>query len=99
LPQPGDNEVTFAIFEPSCHLLLPLKARGNSVKSLAQGNNKITCRFMFTLSLFNVERQAGKLRIPCLTSLVWLVQEIEHVSTDYEADAIDHAPVYFRKCL
>jgi len=24
LPQPGDSEVTFAVFESSCHLLLPV---------------------------------------------------------------------------
>jgi len=64
LPWPG--EAIFAIFESSCHLLLtvePLKVRGNLVKCLAQGPNKRTSRPIFTLSLFNAERQAGKLWI------------------------------------
>jgi len=36
--RPGDSEVTFSIFDSSCHLLLPvlpLKGRVNSVKCLA----------------------------------------------------------------
>jgi len=43
VPRPGDNDVTFPVFESSCHLLLsvlPLKGRGNPVKCLAQGYNK-----------------------------------------------------------
>jgi len=44
--------------------LKPLKGRGNPVKCLAQGHDKRTCRPAFTLSLFNAERQAGKLWIP-----------------------------------
>jgi len=34
VPQPGDSEGTFSVFESSC------KGRGNSVKCLAQGHNK-----------------------------------------------------------
>jgi len=44
LPPPGDSEVTFAVFKSSCHLLLsvkPLQGRGNLVKCLVQGHNKL----------------------------------------------------------
>jgi len=33
----------------------------NPVKCLAQGRNKRTCRPISTLTLFNAERQAGKM--------------------------------------
>jgi len=62
LPRPGDNEVTFAVFESSLYLLIPvylLKDRGKL--SALPKNNKRTCLPIFTLSLFNAERQAGKL--------------------------------------
>jgi len=52
VPLPGDSEGTFTVFESSCHLLLPvwsLKGRGNSIKCLAQGHNKRTCRPISTL--------------------------------------------------
>jgi len=52
IPRSGDSEGTFSVFESSCHLLLPVKSRGNPVKCLAQGQNKRTCRPIFTLSLF-----------------------------------------------
>jgi len=35
MPQPGDSEVTFAVLDEGCHLVLPvepLKGRGNPVK-------------------------------------------------------------------
>jgi len=60
-PRPGNSEGTFSVFESSCHLLLPVKGRGNPVKCLAQGHNKRTCRPIFKLTLLNAERQAGKL--------------------------------------
>jgi len=57
--------VTFSVFESSCHLLLPATThRDNLVKCLAQGHNKRSCWPIFTLPLFNAERQAGKLLIP-----------------------------------
>jgi len=37
VPRPEDSEVTFPVFESSCHLLLPvqpLKGKGNPVKCL-----------------------------------------------------------------
>jgi len=61
------QRVTFSVFESSCHLLLPVKpliGKGNPVKCLAQGHNERTCRPISTLTLLNVERQAGKLWIP-----------------------------------
>jgi len=42
VPRPGDSEVTFSVFESSCHLLLYQsnhKGRGDP-KCIAQGNNK-----------------------------------------------------------
>jgi len=75
LPQSGNSKMTFAVFESSYHLLLPvglsyhskllpLKDRSNPVKCLAQEHNKRTCRLIFTLSIFKAERQAGKLWTP-----------------------------------
>jgi len=51
LPQPGDSEVTFTVFELNCHLYYQssrLKG-GNPVECLAQ-ENKQTYRLIFTLS-------------------------------------------------
>jgi len=47
------SEVTFSVFESSCHLLLPdlpLKGKGNlvGVKCLADGHNKWTSRLVIT---------------------------------------------------
>jgi len=70
VPRPGDSEVTFLVFELSCHLLLPvqpLKCRDNPFKCLAhavQAHNKRTCRSIFTLTILNTECQVGKLWIP-----------------------------------
>jgi len=54
VPRPGDSEVAFSAIESS-------KGRSNSVKCLAQGHNKRTCRPISTLTVLNAERQAGKL--------------------------------------
>jgi len=64
VPRPGDSEVTFAVFESSFHLLIPvqpLKGTGNSVKCFVHGHNKRTYRNIFALSLFYAVRQVGKL--------------------------------------
>jgi len=62
----GDSEVTFTVFESSCHLLLPVQPpKGNLVvKCLAQGHSKRTCRRIFPLYPFSAERQVEKLWIP-----------------------------------
>jgi len=70
--RPVDNEVTFAVFESICHLLLtvsPLKGRGNPIKCLAQGHNKRTCRPISTNpTLFYAERHAGSCEYQFLNS-------------------------------
>jgi len=60
-PNPAQTRILFSRKkQPEKKTSLTLKGRGNPVKYLAQGHNKRTCRPIFTLSLFNAERQAGK---------------------------------------
>jgi len=64
VPRPGENEGNFSVFESSCtcyYLSNHSKVEAIPVKWLAQEHNKRTCRSILTLSLFNAERQAGKL--------------------------------------
>jgi len=71
VPQLRDSEVTFSVFESSCHLLLsvkPLKDRGNPVKCLAQGHNKQTCRPISTLSLLMLNVNQGSCEYQLLKS-------------------------------
>jgi len=49
-------------------------------------NSEFTGSYKKSVSLFNAERQAGKLWIP--TVKVWLGQEMEPRFTDYESDAL-----------
>jgi len=60
-PEPKDSEGTFSVFESTCHLLLyrlTTQRLRHSVKSLAQGHKKATCR-IFRHSL--IWMSAGKL--------------------------------------
>jgi len=53
VPQPGDSNETFSVFNASCHLLLPVepfKGRDNPVKCLAQ-EHKRTFRIILALFL------------------------------------------------
>jgi len=54
-PRSGDNEVTFSVFESSCHLLLrvkPLKGRGKPLSALPKG---ITSKLLglFSISILS----------------------------------------------
>ena len=66
---------------------------GNSVKCLSQRHNKQTCR-LSPLCPLNGERQAGKLWIPIVKSLVWPDSESNPKSTDPEADALYHSAIW-----
>jgi len=64
VPQPGDSEGTFEILESRCHLLLGYQSNHSKVEAIPlSALPKDTTMPIFTLSLFNVESQAGKLQI------------------------------------
>jgi len=79
LPRPEDSEVTFVVFESSCHLLLPvepLKGRGNLVKCIAyKGHNELILRpYLHTVPFFMLNVKQGSCEYQLLKSfgLIWL---------------------------
>jgi len=59
-PRPGDSEVTYSVFESSCHLLLPVYQLPLSVLLKDQQANLLTCLHTIPSMLITV-RQAGKI--------------------------------------
>ena len=66
---------------------------GNSIKCFSQRHNKQT-RWLSLHCSLNAERQAGKLWIPILKSLVWPDSELTPKSTYPEADALYHSSIW-----